>query len=100
MEMVINRETLWHDGPKQIIVPEGETVWRELLHNVPQAEAKWMKQSIDHKKKFFGLKFVPIRIRGWWAIIDSDWLTAPKSIPDTTQETTRPRRELAGAGTR
>jgi hypothetical protein len=75
MEMIINRETVWHDGPNAIVVPDGVIVWREILNCVPPSELRWMKQSIEHKKRFFGLKFVPIKIRGWWAIINSTWLS-------------------------
>lgn len=100
MQMILNQDTRWHDGPNEIIVPAGEVVWREVLAKVPKTEYRWMSQSIEHKKTFFKLRFVPIKIRDWWAIVDVTWLNSIDGKPivepaQKARQQTRKRLEMA-----
>lgn len=71
--MHTNTETTWHDLGKAIIVPAGEPVEVVALNVVPNADRSTIADGIRQYQKQ-GRKFVPIKIRDWFAMIDETML--------------------------
>lgn len=64
-----NTETRWHDRGIETIVPANEPVEVVTLDKVPSSDRGTIAEGIRQYEKH-GRKFVPIKIRDWFALID------------------------------
>ena len=69
-----NTETRWHDRGTVTLVPAGEIVDVIRLDAVPSSDRTTIAEGIRQYEKQ-GRKFVPIKIRDWYAMIDETLLT-------------------------
>ena len=69
----IRDETRWHDKGQVLTVPAREPVEVVTLDKVPGSDRGTIEAGIKEYEKH-GRKFVPIKIRGWFALIDASQL--------------------------
>lgn len=67
-------ETRWHDRGIETLVPAGEAVDVIALDAVPSNDRSTIAEGIRQYEKQ-GRKFVPIKIRDWFALIDEKLLS-------------------------
>ncbi len=68
-----NTETRWHDRGVETIVPAGEPIEVVTLDKVPGSDRGTIEAGIKQYAKQ-GRKFVPIKIRDWFALIEEIWV--------------------------
>lgn len=72
----IRDETRWHDRGTATTVPAGEPVEVVTLDKVPSSDRGTIAEGIRQYEKH-GRKFVPIKIRDWFALIEERLLSTP-----------------------
>lgn len=80
MRMYIDRATTWWDESRQFEIPAGEPVNTVPIDEVPWADRWDLKDGIAGYLRQ-GRRFMPVKIRTWYAIVDKDWLTHKEPQP-------------------
>lgn len=74
MRVYTTVETEWHDGPKLIVVPVGEPCDTVLPKDIPTEDRGTIEAGIKQYAQQ-GRVFRAIKIRDWYAMIESKLLT-------------------------
>lgn len=80
IEKQTKAETRWHDRDlkTEILVPAGEPVQVLEYRDVPVEHGRSHLRSCIEANQKRGRQCVPIKIRGWYALIDADQLEFPE----------------------